>query len=112
MFTKTHYVQALIVAITVFAADGVRAESPATTTTTITCSRMCPKCGQKISERLRAMPGVADARTNVDAKAIVIVARPQHALSPRALWEMVENGGESPVTLQGPSGAFTQKPSF
>lgn len=109
MFTKI-CLQALLIAITFSTVDAVRAESP--TATTITCNRMCPKCGQKIAERLRAMPGVADAQTNVEAKTIVIVPHSQHALSPRALWETVENGGEQPVSLQGPAGSFTQKPSF
>jgi hypothetical protein len=73
---------------------------------------MCPKCGQKIADRLRAMPEVAGAQTNVEAKTIVVVARPQSVLSPRILWETVENGGEYPVLLQGPAGTFTQKPPF
>lgn len=110
MFTQTRVMQAIVLTAAFLTAAPVRAEGPATTT--ITCVRMCPKCGQKISERLRAMPEVADAQTNVEAKTIVIVARPQHALSPRVLWETVENGGEYPVLLQGPAGAFTQKPPF
>lgn len=110
MFMQTRYVLALVVAIALLAAATAHAESPATTT--ITCSRMCPKCGQKISERLRAMPGVAAAQTNVEAKTIVILPRAQHALSPKLLWETVENGGEYPVLLEGPAGAFTQKPPF
>lgn len=110
MFTQARLVQAMLLAIAFFTAAPVQAE--VTATTTITCVRMRPKCGQNISERLRAMPEVADAQTNVEARTIVIVARPQHALSPRVLWEAVENGGESPVVLQGPSGKFTQKPPF
>lgn len=109
MLTKI-CLQAMLVAIMFLTVDVVRAESPAATT--ITCNRMCPKCGQKIAEKLRAMPGVADAQTNVEAKTIVIVPHPQHALSPRVLWETVEKGGELPVLLQGPAGAFNQKPSF
>ena len=110
MFTQKRLMQAMLLAVTFLTAAPVRADGPATTT--ITCVRMCPKCGQKISERLRAMPEVADAQTNVEAKTIVIVARPKHALSPRVLWETVESGGEYPVLLQGPAGAFTQKPPF
>lgn len=110
MFTQTRVMQAIVLAVAFLAAAPAQAEGPATTT--ITCVRMCPKCGKKISERLRAMPEVADARTNVETKSIVIVAKPQHAISPRVLWETVENGGEYPVLLQGPAGAFTQKPPF
>ena len=110
MFMQTRQLQAWVFAIALLATDAVWAGVP--TATTITCNRMCPKCGQKISERLRAMPGVADAQLNVEGKTIVIVPQPQHALSPRVLWETVENGGEFPVLLQGPAGFFTQKPTF
>lgn len=80
--------------------------------TTISCNRLCPTCGQKIATTLRAMPGVVDAQVQVEAKALVIIAQPQVVLSPRALWETVERGGEQPLRLSGPSGTFTEKPQF
>ncbi|MBL9084990.1 MAG: heavy-metal-associated domain-containing protein [Planctomycetales bacterium] len=109
MLTKA-CLQALLLGLMVATVDTAQAAAPAATT--ITCHRMCPKCGQKISEKLQMMPGVAGAQLNVEAKTIVVVAQPQHALSPRTLWEAVENGGEQPVSLHGPAGSFTQKPPF
>jgi len=110
MFSQTRFLTALTIALALFAVEVARAEGPAATV--ITCHRMCPKCGQKIVERIRAMPEVADAQVNVETKTIVVLARPQAAPSPRALWETVEGGGEYPALLQSPFGAFTQKPPF
>lgn len=110
MYQQARFLMTLTAAIAFLAVSVARADGPAATA--ITCQRMCPKCGHKIAERLRAMPGVADAQANVETKTIVVVARPQAAPSPRVLWETVEAGGENPVFLQGPSGTFTQKPPF
>ena len=53
MLTKAR-MQALLLGLMVATVDTAQAAAPAATT--ITCHRMCPKCGQKISEKLQMMP--------------------------------------------------------
>lgn len=91
---------------------GAAAQAAEPVPTTITVERMCEGCAKKITAKLQGMPGVAAVRTNVPAKIVMVLPRQQTVLSPRSLWEAVENSGEHPVRLEGPSGTFTAKPKF
>lgn len=93
-----------------FAGGELRAASPATATTVVTVKKLCPSCGKKIVQRLSEMPHVAEASMNVDERTILVRCKPSGTVSPRAVWETVERGGEQPVRLAGPSGTFTTKP--
>jgi Cu+-exporting ATPase len=78
--------------------------------TTVTVERLCEGCAAKIQARLKKMPGVESTAANVKAKTIAVTAQPRATLSPRSLWEAIENSGERPLRLEGPSGTFTAKP--
>lgn len=78
--------------------------------TMVTVERLCDGCARKICAKLQETPGVAAVKANVAAKTFSITPKTSAVLSPRALWEVVETGGERPVKLEGPSGTFTAKP--
>lgn len=80
--------------------------------THISTRKMCPVCAQKITSALRQFPGVVDARADIASKTFVVVPATGQGLSPRALWDAVERGGEQPIRLVGPSGTFDVKPAF
>lgn len=80
------------------------------TETVITTKKLCPVCAKKIVDKLRQTKGVAEARADVESKKIVVLPGADQELSPRALWETVERGGEQPTRLVGPSGTFADKP--
>ena len=85
------------------------AESPANTTI-VTVSKLCPTCGKKIVQKLEQLPQAAGASMNVEQQVIQVTAKAEQVLSPRIVWETVEEGGEQPIKLQGPNGTFTTKP--
>jgi copper chaperone CopZ len=91
--------------------SAARAADP--TATTIGIDNMhCQSCAKKIAAKLYAVPGVAAVQANVAARTTTVSPRPQQVLSPRVLWEAVEQAGYHPVRLEGPSGTFTAKPQL
>ena len=84
--------------------------APPKTATVINTKKMCPVCAKKIADKLSKIEGVADARAEVESKTLVVVPVVGRELSPRAIWEAVELGGEQPIRLTGPSGTFVAKP--
>lgn len=87
-----------------------RAADAKKTTTVINTKKMCAFCSKKIVSKFRKIDGVDDARADVKTKTFTVVPKAGRTLSPRTLWETVEQGGEQPVRLAGPSGSFTKKP--
>lgn len=81
--------------------------SPATTVTT---KKMCPVCAKKIVSRLHQIDGVAEARADVKSRTFVVLPASGRVLSPRALWDIVQKGGEQPIRLAGPAGTFDRRP--
>lgn len=79
--------------------------------TVVTVKKLCPTCGKKIIQKLEQLPGVGAAAINVEHRIVQVSPKPGQFVSPRLIWEMVEQGGEQPLTLQGPAGTFTTKPS-
>lgn len=102
---------AVVMAVVVAPGTAAWAAGPKTETV-ITTKKMCPVCAKKIVDKLRQTKGVADARADVESKKLVVLPGANQELSPRALWETVELGGEQPVRLAGPSGTFVDKPKF
>ena len=77
--------------------------------TTITVPGIgCKCCAKKVSACLAAVPGVGDVQTT--AAAAVVKPKAGVTLSPRALWEAVEQADKEPTKLEGPAGTFTSKP--
>ena len=71
----------------------------------------CPSCAKKVADALKKVSGVASVKANNKAGTAVVTPRRGTDLSPRALWEAVEEVGKQPTKLVGPNGTFTSKPS-
>jgi Cu+-exporting ATPase len=65
-----------------------------------------------VAAKLVEVPYVDAVQPSVQTRTITVTARPQAAISPRALWEAVEKAGRQPTKLEGPDGTFTAKPQF
>lgn len=79
--------------------------------TIVTVKKLCPTCGKKIVQKLSELPQVAEATMNVEQRTLRVQCKPGGSVSPLAVWEMVERGGEQPVKIQCPMGTFTTKPT-
>ena len=71
----------------------------------------CSNCAKKIARKLYNVSGVVKVQANVAKDYAVVTPQEGTQLSPRALWEAVEQAKFKPVKLQGPAGVFTKKPS-
>lgn len=56
------------------------------------------------------MPDIKDIRCDVKTRTVQVMPKTGKILSPRALWEAMEQIGKTPRKLAGPSGTFTSKP--
>jgi copper chaperone CopZ len=70
----------------------------------------CGHCAKKISTKLEAVSGVAKVQCDVKKGFAVLTPKAGASLSPRAVWEAVEQVKFTPVKLQGPSGTYEAKP--
>ena len=105
------HVTLFALALTMLAASTANAAEP--TYTTINVEKMCCKgCAQKIASQLYVVRGVKEVRVNLDNKVVYVIPQQSKTVSPRAMWEAVEKGEDTPLQLAGPSGTFTQKPRF
>ena len=71
----------------------------------------CGNCAKKIARKLYTVSGVVKVQANVAKDYAVVTPQAGADLSPRALWEAVEQANFKPVKLQGPRGGFTKKPA-
>lgn len=110
MISKQYLWLASTVVLALVFVGEARAAAPAHTV--VTLAKMCPTCAKNITTRLQQIPGVQAVKSNLEQKTFTVITQPSVAVSPRALWEMIENGGEQPVQLAGPSGTFRNKPNF
>jgi len=86
-----------------------QAAEPAVTTISVE-GMHCAGCASKVTRRLQAVTGVAVAKTDAPSSTAWTTAKGGAVLSPKALWEAVEQAGYKPLKLVGPSGTFTTKP--
>lgn len=93
----------------VVALGNVAAAEPKPTTITVP-DMHCAGCAKKVVAKLAAIEGVAKVEPNIKAKTIKITPKPNAVLSPKTLWETVEEADKNPTKLEGPSGVFTSKP--
>lgn len=101
---------AFALAVGVVALAGTtRAADPAPTTISVP-EMHCSGCAKKVTTKLTGLTGVAKAETDMKAKTITVTPKAGSVLSPKAVWEAVEQAGEEPTKLTGPSGTFTAKP--
>lgn len=78
--------------------------------TTIVVKMENENCAKRIADSLRAVPNVAEVRTDVKRQSATVIPAGMRSPSPRALWEAAENTGHAVSQLQGPHGTFTSKP--
>lgn len=80
--------------------------------TTISIPEMdCGGCAKKLSTALSKVAGVAKVEADLEAKTVKVTPKAQSTMSPKSLWEAVENAGKKPAKLEGPNGSFTTKPT-
>jgi copper chaperone CopZ len=70
----------------------------------------CQGCARKIAKKLHAVPGVAETRVDLNARALFVRHKDGTAPSPRKLWDAVEQADHTPERLQTPSAAYTARP--
>ncbi len=111
------YRTAMCFALTlVFAASSLNVSwaatnAKSTTKTTITLKVLsCEGCAKRVREKLTAVSGVSEVKTDLKTKFATIISKRDATLSPKALWEAVEKAGKTPLKLIGPDGTFTSKP--
>jgi copper chaperone CopZ len=81
--------------------------------TRISVEKMCcSKETKKIGARLYVQPGVVLVECDVKAKFVFVTPQANKQLSPRMIWECIEQADCQPVKLEGPHGVFVQKPNF
>ena len=100
---------AALISATVGISSDLRAAENANTSIAIE-GMHCAGCAKKVASRLKSVGGVADAQVNVETGTAAVTPKAKSMLSPRALWDAIENAGYTPTKLSGPSGTFTKKP--
>ena len=100
----------LLVGAAVWAAELASADSKSTVSKISVSKMHCPVCAKKITAKLKEITGVADAQADVKAGVVSVTPKKGKTLSPRALWEAVEQAKYTPTRLEGPSGTFKSKP--
>lgn len=103
-------VSALVLVAACLAVSSLAAAESQQVPTIVTVKKLCPTCGKKIVQKLSELPQVAEATMNVEQRTLRVQCKPGGSVSPRAVWETVERGGEQPVKIQCPTGTFTTKP--
>ena len=97
-------------AVGVFALAGTAGAVDPTSTTISIPEMHCAGCAKKVATKLTTLTGVAKAEADMKTKTITVTPKAGAVLSPKAVWEAVEQTEEVPVKLSGPSGTFTKKP--
>ena len=72
----------------------------------------CPNCAKKVSGALSAVRGVASVQADRAVRTAYVLPQRDVQLSPKTLWEAIEQIGKRPTSLSGPHGTFTSKPPF
>ena len=79
--------------------------------TSVTIEGMqCVVCAKKVTKKLTSVSNVKSANVDPEKGTAVIVPADGKEVSPKLLWEAVENAGFKPTELKGPTGTFKSKP--
>lgn len=70
----------------------------------------CENCAKKAIVKLEAVSGVCKVKLDIKAKLLIVTPKQGAVVSPRSLWEAVEEGDYEPTKLEGPGGSFATKP--
>ncbi len=97
----------LAAALALFVASELQAAEPITITVEKMC---CAGCAKRIAAQLYAVPGVAEIEADVEARRLTIKSESRKHPSPRAMWEAIEKGKDTPIKIVCSKGTFTKKP--
>ncbi len=87
------------------------AETPNTATIVTIQGEMCGGCVKKMQGTLAKVAGIASVEGSAAEKTMTIVPVSGTQLSPKAVWEAIEQAGKKPAKLVGPDGEFVMKPN-
>src|SRR3954464_9641525 len=90
-------------------AVAARAQGPAFSKLTLT-ELDCGNCAKKVAKQVVAVPGVAEVRYDLKAKALWAIHKPGATPSPRKLWEAVGQAEHEVQRLETPTGTYVNKP--
>jgi copper chaperone CopZ len=91
---------------------GAQVPAPSPVFTRVTLADIhCMGCAKKISARVTGVPGVAEMRVDLKAKAIWAIHKPGQTPSPKGIWEAVEQADHTPTRMDTPTGTHTAKPA-
>ena len=110
MLRRVSAVTTLALALLLSLAMMAASQAAESTVTTITVGEMCGGCVKVITAKLQPMPDVAKVQCDVKTKRVYVLPAQGRVLSPRVLWEAMDEIGKTPTKLAGPSGTFTSKP--
>jgi copper chaperone CopZ len=96
---------ALLVCVAALAAQS----APAYTRVTLE-ELHCAGCARRISEKVTAVPGVAEMRVDLEKKTIFAIHKPSMTPSPKALWNAIEQTDHTPIRMDTPTRTYTSKP--
>jgi copper chaperone CopZ len=111
---RTRVLFTVLLALGCFTVSSVRltaADKPIAAHTVVTVDEMCGGCVKKITKRFDSEPSVSSVNCDVPNKTVTIVPAKGASLSPRKMWEILEEVGKVPAKLVGPDGTFTAKPT-
>lgn len=108
---KNSMLLSLLLGCTTFVALNSTVQAAETKVTTITIDgSMCNCVVKRITDKLKPITDVADVTCDKNAKTVTVTPQKGKTLSPRKLWDAMEEIGKTPTKLAGPSGTFTKKP--
>ena len=70
----------------------------------------CASCAKKVGGKVAEVKGVGKVEYSIEGRFLSVTPKAGEALSPKSLWEAVENAKLAPSKLEGPAGVFTSKP--
>lgn len=99
----------MLCVISVSAAEK-RADKPSNTVISIK-GMHCVSCAKRVTKKLQAVTNAKTVTTDSEKGEAVIVAVEGKSVSPKEIWEAVEETGYKPTELKGPGGTFKTKPT-
>ncbi len=79
--------------------------------TVMTVSEMCGGCVNKITKRFEGVDGIENVICDIATQKVTVVPKSGISLSPRGVWEIMEEISKTPKKMVCPSGTFTTKPT-
>lgn len=76
----------------------------------MTVDEMCGGCVKKITKRFDEVKNVAKVSCNTEEKTVAVFPKGNAKLSPKSVWEIMEEIGKTPKKMVTPTGTFTSKP--